>query len=84
MVSHENDNAATLSLRVLLQGHQEVHHVVGLGSTIEEVARLNHNRAPAGPSLTGVDQLCTLKNSDERVQITVDVGDRDDSFSGGG
>src|SRR5262245_2898167 len=81
MISHEDDDAASLPLRLSLKRHQQIHNFASLGSAIEEIASLYENCAPARPASAGVDQLCALEDSDECVQITMHVGDCDNSFS---
>src|SRR4030095_12216822 len=44
-------------------------------AAIEEISRLHQRGAAAGPAPAGIDQLCPLKNPDERVHVTMDVAD---------
>jgi len=66
-----------------LKGHQEIHYPPRFGAAIEEIAGLNQNRGPAGPASAGIDEVRTLKNSDEGVEVAMNIAHSDDALSGG-
>ena len=49
-------------------------------ATVEKVASLNQNRI-AGPAVSRIHQTRALKDSNERVEIPMNITDRDDALA---
>ena len=64
---------------MLLERHQEVHDGPYPGASIGDVAGLDERGRSTDPAVLGVDQLCLSQDGHERIDIAVDVADRNDS-----
>ena len=80
MVAHQHDGAPATGSGLRFQGHQEVEQRPHFRTAVHVVAGLNERDVAPVPATLAVDQSHVREEPEERVEISVDIADRDHVF----
>ena len=76
VVAHQDDGAPAAGRRLRLDGHEEVEQWPHLGTAVHVIPGLDQGGVAARPPALGIDQPHTREDPQKRVEVTVDVRDR--------
>src|SRR5215813_11398711 len=83
VVAHHSEDAAPGSGRLFVQREHQVQDLAWLWSAVEEVTQLHESCISAGPASLVIDELNSLQNSGEILEVAVDVSDGNERAGGG-
>ena len=80
MIAGEDDGlAAGAGLGLLLEPHQQIHHLAHVGAAVGVVAGLHPDRAPTAPLQRIVDEAGAAEDGGDPVVRTMNVADGDET-----
>ena len=80
MIPDQSVDVSAGLLGLLLELHQQIKDLAGVGSAIGNIAGLDEVRLPTRPLQLRVYELGVLENPDELLVVAVNVADRDDAI----
>ena len=82
MIAGEDDGLADGALGLLLEPHQQIHHLAHVGAAVGVVAGLHPDRAPTAPLQRIVDEAGAAEDGGDPVVETMNVADGDEDGLG--
>src|SRR5579863_2504449 len=75
VVAQQADDLAAGFLRLLIEGHHQVQYFARLWSAIDQISKLNQGGFAAGPAALLVNQVNSLQNGGEVVEVSMNIAD---------
>ena len=78
MVSQQAYDLAARLFRLLIEGHHQIQYFAGLWSAIDQISKLKQSGFAAGPVALLVNEVHSLQNGGEVVEVSMNIPDCDE------